>query len=77
VRDQLGILHRQGELEGFEKGYGARLERVHREMDGLLGQVKDVRRELARRTGLAEGDIELPRPPPRRGIGGEVPTLVE
>ena len=75
VREELAVLHRQGELNGFEKGYQERLSRVHREMDGLITQVKGVRVQLAQRTGIAEGDLALP--PQHRGLGATVPSLAE
>jgi hypothetical protein len=76
VREELTVLHRQGELNGFEKPYQARLARVHREMEGLIAQVKVVRTQLSQRTGIAEGDIALPKPQ-HRGLGAEVPSLME
>ncbi len=76
VREELAILHRQGELDGFEKAYQARLDRVHGDMAGLIAQVKNVRTQLASRTGIAASDIALPSQP-HRGLGAEVPSLAE
>jgi hypothetical protein len=76
VRDELEVLHRQGELQGFERQYQAQLERVKVHMDKLIGEIGKVRRELSLRTGIAEKDIQLPAPPRPPGAFGTEPPPV-
>ena len=76
VREDLEILHRQGELEGFDRRYKERLDRVRTGMDQLDVDVKGTRHELSVRTGIPEKDIILPAVPPPRGSFGTQPPPV-
>lgn len=67
VREDLQILHRQGELNGFDQQYQQQRARVGRRLATLLSDVKTTRRELSARTGIAEKDLALPAVPPPRG----------
>jgi len=79
VREDLQILHRQGELEGFDQRYQAQRERVGQRLTQLIAEVKRTRGEISRRTGLDEKDIKLPAVPAPPGSFGTKapPSLVE
>jgi hypothetical protein len=67
VREDLQILHRQGELEGFDRQYQAQRQQVGKRLAELVTEVKKTRADLSRRTGIAENDLALPPPPPPPG----------
>jgi hypothetical protein len=76
VRDELEVLHRQRELEGFERRYEERRVRVDKELRALVAEVKRTRRELAALTGLDEQAIPRPRTPAPPGSFGTKPPPV-
>lgn len=76
VREDLQILHRQGELNGFDQRYQQQRARVDKRLTTLLADVKTTRRELSARTGIAEEDLALPAvPPPRGSFGTQAPPV--
>jgi len=76
VREDLQILHRQGELNGFDQRYQQQRARVGKRLATLLADVKTTRRELSARTGIAEKDLALPAvPPPRGSFGTQAPPV--
>jgi hypothetical protein len=76
VREELEILHRQKELDGFERRYEERRARVDKELRSLVAEVKRTRRELADLTGLDEQAIPRPKTPAPPGSFGTKPPPV-
>jgi hypothetical protein len=76
VREELQILRRQGELEGFGESYRAQLTKVREKMDQLIVEVKKARHEISLRTGIAEKDLSLIEVPPPPGSFGNKPPPI-
>jgi hypothetical protein len=76
VREDLEIMRRLRELEGFDRRYQEQRDRVGRELRVLVAEVKKTRRELAARTGIAEKDLPRPETPAPPGSFGSKPPPV-
>ncbi len=76
VREDLEIMRRQRELEGFERRYEARRARVGEELRVLVAEVKKARRELAAAAGVDERELPRPTPPAPKGSFGTQPPPV-
>lgn len=76
VRDYLQIMHRQGQLEGFDARYHEQRLQLQRRLAELHADVKRTRSGLSARTGIAEKDLALPAVPPPPGSFGTKPPPV-